>query len=55
MRVIGGDLTLSDDGQIMARVQVMADSKIAASNAARDRAMPGKVNAVRAQTHPRMR
>lgn len=55
VRVIGGDLMLSDGGEIMARVRVESESRLASNNAARDRAMPGKVNAVRANIHPRMR
>ncbi len=51
VEVIGGDLILSDRGEVMAQVPV----RMAHNNPQRDKAFVGKVNSTRAKTHPRVR
>ena len=55
VRVVGGDLTLSDGGAIMAQVQVVAENNVRAGIVQYDRTLPGRVNKIRATTHERLR
>ncbi|WOI55123.1 hypothetical protein [Palleronia sp. LCG004] len=55
IEVVGGNLMLSDRGEIVAQIRVQQAQAIQRNNAERDRALPGKVNATRANTHRRAR